>query len=345
MKKLLALLLVAAMSISMVACGGSASSSAASSEAGSEAASSEAASSDVKIGVCIYQFADNFMTLYRNDIKADLEALGYKEGTNFTMVDGANDQAKQTEQIDSFIAEGVDVLIVNLVQSTSASTIIEKAKAADIPVVFINREPTAEDLALYDKCCYVGADARQSGTFQGEIIAATENKGDFNGNGTVDYAMIMGDPENVDAQYRTEYSIKALTDAGKEVECLYEYLDNWDQTTAQQDVANALSQYGDKIEVVFCNNDAMALGALQSIQQANRTVGKDIYLVGVDALAEAVQNVLDGNMTGTVLNDDVGQATAAAEATKLYVEGSKVEQYYWVDYVKVTKDNASEYVK
>ena len=139
MKKLLALLLVAAMSISMVACGGSASSSAASSEAGSEAASSEAASSDVKIGVCIYQFADNFMTLYRNDIKADLEALGYKEGTNFTIVDGANDQAKQTEQIDSFIAEGVDVLIVNLVQSTSASTIIEKAKAADIPVVFINR--------------------------------------------------------------------------------------------------------------------------------------------------------------------------------------------------------------
>ena len=228
MKKLLALLLVAAMSISMVACGGSASSSAASSEAGSEAASSEAASSDVKIGVCIYQFADNFMTLYRNDIKADLEALGYKEGTNFTMVDGANDQAKQTEQIDSFIAEGVDVLIVNLVQSTSASTIIEKAKAADIPVVFINREPTAEDLALYDKCCYVGADARQSGTFQGEIIAATENKGDFNGNGTVDYAMIMGDPENVDAQYRTEYSIKALEDAGLKVNKLYEQRADWD---------------------------------------------------------------------------------------------------------------------
>ena len=89
----------------------------------------------------------------------------------------------------------------------------------------------------------------------------------------------------------------------------------------------------------------MALGALQSIQQAGRTVGKDIYLVGVDALAEAVQDVLDGNMAGTVLNDDVGQAPAAAEATKLYVEGSPVEQYYWVDYVKVTKDNASQYVK
>ena len=76
----------------------------------------------------------------------------------------------------------------------------------------------------------------------------------------------------------------------------------------------------------------MALGALQSIQQAGRTVGKDIYLVGVDALAEAVQDVLDGNMTGTVLNDDVGQATAAAEATKLYVEGSAVEQALSVVY-------------
>ena len=138
--------------------------------------------------------------------------------------------------------------------------------------------------------------------------------------------------------------IKALTDAGKQVECLYEYLDNWDQTLAQQDVANALAQYGDQIEVVFCNNDAMALGALQSIQQAGRTVGTDIYLVGVDALADAVQAVMDGNMTGTVLNDDVGQATAATEATRLYVEGEPVEQYYWVDYVKVTPENAADYL-
>ena len=345
MKKLLALLLVAAMSISMVACGGSASSSAASSEAGSEAASSEAASSDVKIGVCIYQFADNFMTLYRNDIKADLEALGYKEGTNFTMVDGANDQAKQTEQIDSFIAEGVDVLIVNLVQSTSASTIIEKAKAADIPVVFINREPTAEDLALYDKCCYVGADARQSGTFQGEIIAATENKGDFNGNGTVDYAMIMGDPENVDAQYRTEYSIKALEDAGLKVNKLYEQRADWDQTKGQENAANVLSQFNNEVDVIFCNNDAMAMGALQAIEAAGRKVGQDIYLVGVDALEEAVQAVADGRMTGTVLNDDVSQAQTAVDAAIRYVKGEANEKNYTIDYVKVTPENAADYIK
>ena len=330
----------------LTACGGSSSSTAASSTATSSAASSaaasEAATGSANVGVCIYQFADNFMTLYRTDLEEYLKDKGY----SVTIVDGKNDQNTQTEQINTFLQQGVDVLIINPVQTTSAQTIVDTISPSGTPIVFINREPEKAVLDSYaGKCCYVGADARQSGTYQGELILETETQGDINGDGKITYIMCKGDPENIDAQYRTEYSIKALTDAGKEVECLYEYLDNWDQTTAQQDVANALAQYGEKIEVVFCNNDAMALGALQSLQQAGRTVGKDVYLVGVDALSEAVQNVVDGNMTGTVLNDDVGQATAAAAATKLYVEGSKVEQYYWVDYVKVTKENAAQYIK
>ena len=94
-----------------------------------------------------------------------------------------------------------------------------------------------------------------------------------------------------------------------------------------------------------CRSRSVSPPSVSVSPKAGRTVGKDVYLVGVDALSEAVQNVVDGNMTGTVLNDDVGQATAAAAATKLYVEGSKVEQYYWVDYVKVTKENAAQYIK
>ena len=327
----------------LTACGGSSSSTAASSTAASSAAaSSEAATGSANVGVCIYQFADNFMTLYRTDLEEYLKDKGYA----VTIVDGKNDQNTQTEQINTFLQQGVDVLIINPVQTTSAQTIVDTISPSGTPIVFINREPEKAVLDSYaGKCCYVGADARQSGTYQGELILETETQGDINGDGKITYIMCKGDPENIDAQYRTEYSIKALTDAGKEVECLYEYLDNWDQTTAQQDVANALAQYGEKIEVVFCNNDAMALGALQSIQQAGRTVGKDVYLVGVDALVEAVQNVVDGNMTGTVLNDDVGQATKAAEATKLFVEGKDVEKYYWVDYVKVTKENAAQYIK
>ena len=324
----------------MTACGGSSSTStAASSVASSTAASAAATNGSANVGVCIYQFADNFMTLYRADLEGYLKDMGY----SVTIMDGKNDQNTQTEQINTFLQQGVDVLVINPVQTTSAQTIVDTVSPSGTPIVFINREPEESVLDSYKgKCCYVGADARQSGTYQGELILETETQGDINGDGKVTYIMCKGDPENIDAQYRTEYSIKALTDAGKEVECLYEYLDNWDQTTAQQDVANALSQYGDKIEVVFCNNDAMALGALQAIEAAGRKVNEDIYLVGVDALTEAVQNVIDGKQTGTVFNDHFSQAKAAADAAVQFISGEEVDAKIPVDYIKVTNANAQE---
>ena len=165
---------------------------------------------------------------------------------------------------------------------------------------------------------------------------------DLNGNGKIDYVMVEGDPENVDAQYRTEYSVKALEDAGLEVNCLSDQVGNWQQDQAQQIVANALGQYGNDVEVVFCNNDAMALGALQAIQSAGRTVGTDIYLVGVDALSEALEDVLAGTMTGTVFNDHFSQSHSAADAAINYLSGAGNEHYIGCDYVKVTKDNAQE---
>ena len=136
--------------------------------------------------------------------------------------------------------------------------------------------------------------------------------------------------------------IKALEDAGLEVECLDDQVGNWDQATAQQLVANSLSQYGDDVEVVFCNNDAMALGALQSIEAAGRTVGEDIYLVGVDALTEALDNVASGKMTGTVFNDHFSQSHAAAIAAANYLTGTENEHYIGCDYVKVTADNVAD---
>ena len=290
-----------------------------------------------KIGITIYQFADNFMTLYREELVRYLTEDCGIPSENITIVDGKNDQAEQTNQIDGFIADNVDVMILNLVQSSSAASVIQKADAAGIPVVFINREPTADDMALSENICYVGADARQSGTFQGQIIAETENKGDWNGNGVVDYVMIMGDPENVDAQYRTQFSIKALEDAGLKVNKLFEQRGDWDQTKGQELAATALSQYGNDVDVIFCNNDAMALGAYQAIVDAGRTVGQDIYLVGVDALDECQAMVADGTMTGTVLNDHIGQSHTAADVALKAAKGEKMEKYYWVDYVKVTK--------
>ncbi len=301
---------------------------------------------EVKIGVAIYQFNDNFMTLYRNDIQAYFDELNKKDPTvHYTVeiVDGANDVNTQTEQVRTFISKGVDALIVNLVQTTS-DALAKEIVGSGIPCVFINRE--IADFEYGDKTCYVGADARDSGTYQGQIIYNMPNHGDLNGDGKVSYIMIMGDPENTDAQYRTEFSIKYLTDNGVTVEELFKQTGNWDQAQGQELVANALGSFGDKIEVVFCNNDGMALGAFESIKAAGRTVGQDIYLVGVDALPECCQMVKDGTMTGTVLNDDQGQATTCCETVLGLLAGKAPEKKVnYVPYVMVTTENVDNYLK
>lgn len=314
-----------------------------------EAAAAVAGDSDLatkKVGVCIYQFSDNFMTLFRNELENYLISKGFAK-ENITIVDGANDQATQSGQIDNFIADNVDVLIINLVNSSSASTVTDKVVAANIPLVYINREPDAAEQQRWAdnnwNVCYVGCDARQSGTFQGEIIGDLGLDAiDFNKNGKIDYIMIQGDPENIDAAYRTEFSVKALTDAGFEVNCLDSQVGMWDQVKGGELVANSLSQYGNDIEVVFCNNDAMALGALQAIQTAGRKVGTDIYLVGVDALTEVVEYVISGDITGTVFNNHFAQADSAGDAAINYLTGAGNEHNIQCDYTKVTAANAQE---
>lgn len=371
-RKVTAMALASCMVLSLAACGGSkpaettaAPATEATTAAPAEAETTEAAKeeaettaadaaatvegkdpAEVKVGISIYQFADNFMTLYREELKKYLvEEIGVKE-ENISIMDGKNDQGEQMNQIRNFITQGYDVMIINLVQASSEPTVTEECNAAGIPVVYINREPEAErEQAWVDegiKATYVGADARQSGTFQGEEIAELENKGDADGDGVVRYIMVQGDPENVDAQYRTEKSIEALTAAGVEVEELVKMRGDWDQTKGQEITANALSQHGAKIDVVFCNNDAMALGALQAIEAAGRKVNEDIYLVGVDALVEVVEHVMNGKMTGTVFNDYFGQAHTAADKAMDFVNGKDVDNVYMVDYVKVTPENAGE---
>lgn len=341
MKKLLSILLAMLMVFSLAACTND-------NAGGGE---EQSGAKTVKVGVSIYKFDDTFMTNYRNEIDAYFKTLN-NDSVNYEVViqDGKNDMAEQTNQIDNFITQGYDVLILNLVQSSAAQTIVDKCAEANIPCIFINREPEPEVMASKDgsdyagKFCYVGADARQSGKMQGEIIADLENKGDLNGDGTLSYIMIEGDPENVDAQYRTEFSISQYKEkTGMPVECLVDQVGNWNRDEGETIAANALAQFGDQIEVVFANNDDMGDGALTAIKAAGRTVGEDIYLVSVDANDYAVANVLSGDLTGTVLNDAVGQSHAAVDAAIKAANGESLDSYYWVDYVKVTKDNAANY--
>lgn len=361
MKKIVSLILASVMALSLMACGGNSGTEPAATDGG-EAQGTEAQGTEtegtetpatnsgdaIEVGVCIYKFDDNFMTLYRQELQRYFEEdLATKNGVTYkvSVQDGKNDQAEQTNQIQNFITAGVDVLIINLVQSSAAQTVLDMCKAADIPVVFINREPEAAVLESWDKACYVGADARQSGTYQGELILSTENKGDINGDGTIKYIMVQGDPENVDAQYRTEFSVKALEDGGMNVELLDIQRGDWDQAKGQEIVANALTLYGNDIEVVFCNNDGMALGAKQAIETAGRIINEDIYLVGVDALEEVVGYIGENKFTGTVFNDYLNQAGTAANVAVNALNGEAMQNNYPVDYVMITSENSATYLE
>ena len=334
MKKVLSLLLAVVMMFSLVACGGG-----------------EKAGSDVttyKVGVAIYQFDDNFMTNYRNELVSYFETKNTDTVKyEVTLVDSKNDMATQTDQIRNFITQGMDLIICNLVQTSSADAIIDEVVAAEIPLVLINREPLKYDAdgvpmkeayeGILDTptVCYVGADARQSGTYQGEIVLELPDQGDIDGDGVIRYVMIVGDPENIDAQFRTEFSIKALKDAGKEVECLVEQVGNWATDQGQTIAANAITAHGDKIDVIFCNNDGMALGAKAAIDAAGLVVGEDLYLLGVDALPEVVELIKEGKMTGTVLNDHIAQSHAAVDAAVDVLAGGEMQNYYWANYAKI----------
>jgi len=291
-----------------------------------------------KVGVCIYSFDSGPMPLFYEEIERyfrslETDAVKY----DVTVVDGWRDNDRQIRQVEDFIERGVDVMIVDLVKASSASLVTQMADNAGVPVVYMADEPSAEDMYASNNICYVGVDMRHGGTVQGEIVANLPDRGDINGDGVVSYVMIMGDPAYVRTHHVTEYSIKALTDAGITVEELVsEYAYLYSQK-AHEIAAKALNEYGKRIDVIFCSSDMMAGGAHAAIEAAGRKVGEDIYLVGTDGVPEALSYINRGEMTGTASEDYCAQGRAAAEAALNYLEGRGNDKYIFIDYVPVTK--------
>jgi methyl-galactoside transport system substrate-binding protein len=269
-----------------------------------------------------------------------------------------NIQATQNEKVDLFITKGMDAMQINPVDRTAAGVIIDKAKKANIPVVFFNREPLAEDMAKWDKIYYVGARAEESGTMSGQLVVdywKSNPKMDKNGDGVLQYVMLKGEPGHQDAELRTEYSIKALQDAGIKVEKLAEDTGMWDRVKGQEKMAAFIASQGDAIEAVFANNDDMALGAIEALKAAGYFKdGKFMPVVGVDATAPALQALEEGTLLGTVLNDAVNQGRATFALSYELAKGNTPTdasigytitdgKYVWVPYQKVTKENYQQF--
>ncbi len=308
---------------------------------------------NLEIGCAIYKFDDTFMTGVRNAI-----AEAAKGKAKVDIVDSQNSQSTQNDRVDMFITKRMNALAINHVDRTAAGVIIDKAKAENIPVVFFNREPLPEDMRKWDKVYYVGARAEESGTMSGQIIVdfwKSHPEADRNGDGVLQYVMLKGEPGHQDAELRTEFSIKAVTDAGIKVEKLAEDTGLWDRVRGQEKMAAFLAAHGEKIEAVFANNDDMALGAIEALKAAGYFKdGKFMPVVGVDATAPAIQALEDRTLLGTVLNDAVNQGVATFNLAYVMAKGETPTEencgyaisdgkYVWVPYRKVTLENVAEF--
>ena len=358
-KKVLALVMTAAMVMGLAACGGNAQSTgnsaapaeteAAASTAAGEAESvaeavSEAAEKveDLNVGVFYYTYSDTYIT----SVRTALDKALTDAGITFQNFDGNSNQTTQNEQIDTAIVQGCNLLVVNTVTSGSvdaSQSIVDKASAAGVPVIFFNRavegdEDEGKVLGSYDKCAFVGTDAPEAGHMQGEMIGnyLVENFDtvDLNGDGKISYAMFMGQLGNVEAIYRTQYGVedanKVLVENGKPE---LEYFDasntdcyqvdqdgNWSATAANNYMNTNLAQYneenGNMIELIICNNDGMAEGAISALNDKGYNLGTEdcttIPVFGVDATDAAKQLIADGKMTGTIKQDAEGMANGIA---------------------------------
>lgn len=310
----------------------------------------EASAGDIPlIGVTIYKYDDNFMSYTRMSIES--AAQGKAE---LLMNDSQNDQSKQNDQVDTMIAKGVKALAINLVDPGAAPAIADKAKAAGIPVIFFNKEyPDGTNNVGYDKAWFVGTNSAESGIIQGELVAkawAAHPEWDKNGDGKMQYVMLMGEPGHPDAEARTKESVATIEAKGITTEELAKQTGMWDASKGKELMETWLAAHGDKIEMVLCNNDGMALGVIEALKAAGYFEGdKFMPVVGVDAIPEALELIKEGKMVGTVLNDPLNQGKATLELAVNAALGKDVlEGTSWeldetlavrVPYVAITEEN------
>ncbi|MBS6954231.1 MAG: galactose ABC transporter substrate-binding protein [Enterocloster asparagiformis] len=262
----------------------------------------------VRIGVTLYRGDDTFISTVRAALEERAKAYEQETGIKVVMdiVDAKLNQNTQNSQVERFISLGYDALCVNIVDRSAASIIIDKAIDAGIPVVFFNREPVEEDMNRWEKLYYVGADAKESAVLQGNILVDAYKKDpstlDSNGDGLVSYVLLEGESSHQDSLIRTEWSIQTLKDGGVPLEKLTGGIANWERSQASAWMEQWLSEYPDQIELVICNNDDMALGAIDAIKRANIRKGA-IKVVGIDGTPVGKEALEAGDLFGTVESD------------------------------------------
>ena len=322
-------------------------------------ANTQTPSKEIKIAVLTYDEHDTFiesitryMTIWARQKEKD-------EGIRITLdITGAKkSQLTQNDQVQKFIARGFDVLCVNLVDRTDATVIIDRAMASDTPVIFFNREPVEQDLSRWDKLYYVGARPRQSGQLQAKIIADALSDPkkfaeiDVNNNNTIQYVILEGEAGHQDTIVRTNVCTSELIREGYMLEKLGDEYANWDRDQARAKMKELIDRYPFQIEMVIANDDDMALGAIDAIEESKYPLNP--FVVGINGTEDALEAIRTMKLDGSVYNDSKGQAEMIMEMA--YALGNNepfpdsveltFDKYVFTPYSVITYDNVQKYLK
>ena len=269
------------------------------------------------VGVCMAYFDDLFLT----NLREAMSATAKEKGVKLQFEDAQGDIGKQLSQIQNFIAQKVDAIVVNPVDSSATAQMTNLVKGAGIPLVYVNRQPL-EPLNPGEPIVYVGSDENVSGKLEAEGIAKL-----LNGKGNV--VIMMGELATQAAILRTEGAEKVFKEHPNEA---IDLMNNW-------------LVAGTPIDAVCANNDEMAIGAIIALQQAGKDP-KKVFIGGVDATRDALAEMEKGNLAVTVFQDAKGQGKAVIESVEKLLKKEKFESpNVYVPFELVTKENYKEYLK
>lgn len=288
------------------------------------------------IGVSMQSFDNNFQTLLREGLGARASEV---DGVKIQVEDAQADISKQLNQVNNFIAANVDAIIVTLADTSAAPGISDAAAKAGIPLVYLNLEP--DNVAkLPEKQAYVGSRETDAGRLAGEAACSLlKEKGKA---GDAQAYILMGDLAHQASRDRTSSFKQALTSGDcKAVTIADEQSAAWTRTTAMDMTTNWITA-GRPIDVVFANNDEMAIGAVQALKAASVSMD-DVIVIGIDATPDGLASMAAGDLDATVFQNARGQSTSALDAAVALIRGTPVDKQVMVPFELVTRKNMTDY--
>ena len=290
---------------------------------------SGAALADMKIGVSMSQFDDTWLTYLRESM--DTKAKSYPDGVKLQFEDARSDVVRQLSQVESFISQRVDAIVVNPVDTAATKKITEAAVKAGIPLVYVNRRP--DDLNLPKGVVTVASNDLEAGQMQMQYLA--EKMG-----GKGDIVILLGDLANNSTTNRTK-GVKEVLTKYPNIKIEQEQSGIWSRDKGMTLVNDWLTQ-GRKFDAVVSNNDEMAIGAAMALQQAGVAKGS-VLIAGVDGTPDGLNAVKKGSLLVSVFQDAKGQADGSIDTAVKMAKNEPVEQAVWVPYRLITPQNVDTF--